>query len=331
MARTARQHDTAINNFGFAQWGTPDFCDPANPTPNNREIAGNIKSLEQSQLALFAGQYACVLYSRDPEAQFTEVPSFSDGRGASRHGVFFGSLAVRTELEPPITSFIAVKPYDARRIDLKMRPSEAVTHDWAVNTYLDSISSGAAYQPVGLWRGRDTYFVPRLLTAYRERATSLDNIFMSTGRDATPKKAKHGMLVGNFGLGLAHGARMTHGDAFPQNFAIDGGNRVIFNDTTTIRPFSKKRDRVVSLAQEDIEDFMSGVLRPEVSSPEMRQIARQEMRDSVFRSWLSKAYVDGALIGAFRAGYDTSGYIVPESDHHRIIDKVLQQYQPSRR
>lgn len=326
MTRTARQPDTAIDHFGFAQWDTPDFCDPVNQTPHNRNIAGQINALKRNQLALFAGQYACVLYSQEPEANFTEVSSFSDGRGASRHGVFFGSLAVQTELEPPITSFIAVKPYDARRIDLKMRPAEAVMHDWAVNTYLDSISSGAAYQPIGLWRGRDTYFVPRLLTSYRERATSLDNIFMSTGRDATPKKAKHGMLVGSFGLGLAHGARMTHGDAFPQNFAIDGGRRIIFNDTTTIRRFSKKQSVVVSLTQEDIEDFMSGVLRPEVSSSEMRVIASEAMRDSVFRSWLNKAYVDGALIGARRAGYDTSGYIVPESDHYRIIDKVLQSY-----
>jgi len=247
---------------------------------------------------------------------------------ASRHGVRFGRVAVSTERHAPITTFVAVKPYDKRRVDLGMKPASAVVHDWATNEHLSRLSSGTAYETAGIWRNGDTFFVPQLLTRYNERSTSLDNYFRADparGDRVSPELIAQAMKLGHFGLGLAHGARITHGDAFPQNFATDG-SRIIFNDTTTLRPFGKEAGSTLRKLDEDVQDFVDGMIHPDASSQHTRRLSVELLKNPAQAAILYDKYLAGARLGRERAGLAESRLIVPEDAHKRMLDTVIQKY-----
>ena len=90
----------------------------AEAAATSREMANLILELRPGDLLLTAAQYMCLATATDPHAAFTEVLDFKTGREASRHGVFFGDLQVRSEKDPTIRRFVAVKPYDSRKVDL---------------------------------------------------------------------------------------------------------------------------------------------------------------------------------------------------------------------
>lgn len=325
MARRAPDH--SIGSLYFTLQEAPDFCDPTNQTPHNRQVIQEVENLQPGQLAVLAGRYACMGAVESPKGSFTEIPEFKAGRTASRHGVYFGDLTVETPQNQPIQTFVAVKPYDKRgSVDLKMRPSHAVVHDWSTNAFLNRLSTGSAYDVLGFGRTNDTFFVPQMVTEFQERSKSLDNVFRSKEPDneTREKRTRHALVLGNAGIGIAHGAQITLGDALPQNFATDG-SRIIFNDTTTLRPYGKK-DRTIPLIEEDVQDFVTGALDPRTSSEETRGISASALRDPEFQRKLYETYLDGARLGARRAGYTPGGLIVPEDTHRTIINEVVAKY-----
>ncbi|GEM_PF-3995870 len=326
--------DFTLSPVEFADIGQPNFEDPNKPSDTNKKIAERLRVLDRRELLLCAGQFACMAASESqPVADFKEIPAFGEGRERSRHGVTFGRLNVQTEQDPVITTFVAMKPYDRRKVDLGMRPERAVTHDWATNQHLRKLSTSGAYEPIGVWRNHDTFFVPGLITWFNERSLSLDNMLQArTDEDglmdaATPLRARQALRLGHFGLGIAHGAHITHGDAFPQNFATDGSH-IIFNDTTTLRPFGSSETTTRTKVDQDVDDFVSGTIHPEMSSPEMQALTSEALKDSEFRTDLYESYMAGAALGAERAGYPKSGLLVPPSTHQQIIDRVVQRYVP---
>lgn len=322
--------DLEIGAVSFPEFVTPQFGDPSRPADANKRFAEQARSMRASELALSAAEYACFAATEAPTALFTRRPDFEKGRDRSRQGVIFGDLDVQSELHTPIMTFTAVKPYDNRKHRrLGVSAEVAVAHDWATNLYLDQLSKGSTYLPIGLWRARDTYPVPRLLTRFNERSTSLDNTFRASsehGDVISPRKAMHALRLGHFALGMGHGARIIHGDAFPQNLAQDG-SRVVYNDTTTFRPFGTKAGRTKALLEEDLADFNRGTLLPDTSSPEMRELVVPLLKSGLFVEHMYHSYVHGARLGAERAGYDTHGLIVPETEHKRIVDRVVQKYE----
>jgi hypothetical protein len=331
MARhETSQPSVPINSVDFAEITPPEFGNPLDPADANKQFADYLRKLDRAQLVLCAGQYACMAASEAPRAGFSDVPEFGEGRERSRHGVRFGKLDIQTEQDPRITTFVALKPYDKRKIDLKMRPEQAVTHDWATNSYLRSISKSGAYEPLGVWRNQDTFFVPGLVTHFNERSLSLDNMLQAEDEKSlalSPARAERVLHLGHFGLGVAHGARITHGDALPQNFATDGAH-IIFNDTTTLRPFGKRDEVTAEKLVEDLDDFSSGALHPEMASVQMRALVSDALRDVATRDLLYESYTAGAVLGAERAGYPKSGLLVSQDAHNLILDRVIQKYAP---
>lgn len=307
-------------------WEAPEFGAPETPSDITKRVANKIEGLAQNHLVLFAEEYPCLVPAQVPTASFTETPSFMEGRKRTRQGVFAGKLAVGTEVDFPAETFVAIKPYDRRMTHFLTRPAQVVAHDWAINNYLNSISSGTAYQPHGLWRNHDTFFVPALLTRLNERSVSLDNIFNAHPEDGealSPGRIRRALELGHFGLGIANGAHMIHGDAFPQNFARDG-KRVIFNDTTTLRPYGQKPAMTQKKIREDVEDFLKGVFHPEASSPEARTLSLAALKDSQYVSSLYQKYIAGARLGAERAGHSSSGLVVDEEAHRKIVNSAVQ-------
>lgn len=226
--------------------------------------------------------------------------------------------------------FVAVKPYDRRRVRFPAHPAQMVAHDWATNHYLNQLSTGTAYEAYGIWRNHDTYYVPALITRFNERAVSLDNPLLSNDTDSDEvyeKRIQRALALGNFGLGFAHGAGILHGDAFPQNFAANG-NRVIFNDTTTLMPFFRKRpDRNNKKMIEDVEDFFDGVFHPSVSTLKSQVAARVAMRSVSTLKDLYGSYLNGANLGAARVekamGSMARGAIIDPQTHFRIIASIV--------
>jgi hypothetical protein len=332
--------DFPLGNVSFMEVEPPEFGNSNEPSEATRRFADLIRGLGQKQLVLCAEQYACMANSEEPpSADFKEIPAFAEGREQSRHGVMFGRLNIETRQDPPITTFVAMKPYDRRGKDSNFgaRPDRAVAHDWATNQHLRKLSTSGAYEPIGLWRGEGTYPVPGLITRFNERSLSLDNLLraLSLDRDGQPDagvsllRARQALHLGHFGLGVAHGIRVTHGDAAPQNFATDGSH-IIFNDTTTIQPFASTQRKNEVRAAADMEDFVSGSIHPDVTTEEMRALTGSALKDTDFRSGLYESYLAGAALGGQRAGFAKSGgVLVPEPVHTQIVDRFIQKYVPA--
>lgn len=310
---------------------TPDFGEPFAPSDRNIALAQRIKDLLPAELLLSADYYPSIPLSKSPKASFTLDPLLSEGRDRSRQGVYFGRLAVSSDLDPHETAQVAVKPFDRRAGDLKMRPEVAVVHEWSANAHLNRIRTGSAYQPIGVWRDPVTDFIPRLVTEYHQRSTSLDNIFRAQsldddGRDGMARWARFGLTTGYYSLGFLHGARITHGDAMPQNFAYRGGRVIIFNDTTTFRPHGANEKKVRERLQADSELFSWGLFHPGASSEEMREKVVTLLTEPAYRATLYRAYVDGAIEGADRGGFTRSGLIVPEKGHSEAISRAIREF-----
>ncbi len=283
--------------------------------------------MQQGGLVIALGQLGCLEGIQNVESKFTRVPEFDEGRTASRQGVYFGTLGVSSERHLPISSHIAVKPYDRRRVDLGARPSVALVHDIATSAHLRAISSSSAYVPMGVYRSHDTFLVPNLLTNFEERSSSLDGVFRQTEtRHPIELKVLHAMRLGHFGLGVLHGAKITHGDAFPQNFATDG-NRVVMNDTTTFRPFGAKTLAVKLKTTEDTQNFMQGVFHPDASTDFTRTVSASVLRHPSVVPTLWRAYIDGVGLSLRRLGEASAPLgVIQEDDHARIIRAVIEKY-----
>ncbi len=333
--------DIPLGKVGFMEIEEPEFGNSNEPLGTTRRFAERIRGLEQNEIMLCAGQFALMASGvRQSEADFKEIPAFAEGREHSGHGVVFGRLNIETMEYPPITTFVAMKPYDDRPKDnnLGARPAWSVAHDWATNQYLRRLSTSGAYEPIGVWRTDDTYFVPGLVTRFNERSLSLDNLLGDRAPvidengeidiDMTQSRARRALHTGHFGLGIANGIRTTHGDAAPRNFATDGSH-VIFNDVTTIQPFSTTRRKNEARAVEDMIKFVSMSIHPDLAPPEMRKLTGAALKEQEFRSALYGSYLVGVALGAERAGYSKSdGVMVPESTHEQIIDRFVQKYVP---
>ncbi len=308
----------------------PDFGSPQDPSERTRKVAYQMREcLSRNHLILLDGGYSDV--GLEPaqyvQAEFVENPAFMEGRRRSKQGVFAGTLAVSTELDPTVDTFVAVKPYDRRRVRFTAHPAHMVAHDWATNHYLNQLSTGTAYQTYGLWRNHDTFYVPALLTRFNESSVSLDNSLLPKDTDseeAYEKRVRRALALGNFGLGFAHGAGILHGDAFPQNFAANG-KRVIFNDTTTLVPFFRKHtDRNRKKMIEDVEDFFDGVFYSPVGTNPTAQIAaRIALRSVSSLNDLYDSYLSGAQLGATRVekvmGSVAKGAVIDSKTHFKVI------------
>ncbi len=330
-------HDKQPQNFSLdpvrlVDIGQPDFVDPNKPSDNNKRIAETILKLNRGEVILAAGQYAYLAASEaTPSAYFEEDPEFGVGREQSRQGVMFGRLDVQTSQHPTITTFAALKPYDKRVVDFKMKPSMAVTHEWATNLHMRRLSAGSAYEPIGVWRRDVPYVTPGLITRFNERSRSLDTVLRATTESDAPidavteERVRHAMHLGHFGLGIAHGAHIIHGDALPQNFAVDG-SRIIFNDTTFMRPFGKDDKVTQARMNEDAADFIGDTVDPQKTSPQIRALTNRVLKDEDFRGTLYDAYARGAAQGAERSGYPKSGLLISQETHQQIIDDVVEDY-----
>ncbi len=318
----------------FKDWEVPDFGSPQDPSERTRKVAYQISEcLSRNHLILLDGGYSDV--GLDPaqyaQAEFVENPDFMKGRRRSRQGVFAGVLTVSTEHDPAVDTFVAIKPYDRRRVGFLAHPAHMVAHDWATNHYLNQLSTGTAYQTYGLWRNHDTFYVPALLTRFNERSVSLDNPLLPKDTDSEEvyeKRLRRTLSLGNFGLGFAHGAGILHGDAFPQNFAVNG-RRVIFNDTTTLRPFfSKRPDRNRRGIVDDVRDFFAGVFHKDVSTPILRGVARTALHTPQMCEELIASYIKGANLGAERVkavtGHATVGEVIDPQRHIRIVREAAE-------
>lgn len=341
-----------IESVSFADFGTPTFEDPNKPSRHNAAIATEVKKLDRSEAALFAGEYACFATVEAPDVEFTLLPEFKTGRGASRQGVYFGDLSVESELQMPISTFVAVKPYDKRKVNFRMRPEMALVHDWATNVHLDGLSSGSTYRPVGVWRNHDTFFVPQLLTRYNERSKSLDNYFQPRHRDVEVEqeqsevpfglvlplnalanerdktRLRHAIELGHFGLGFAHGAGITHGDAFPQNFAIDG-TRILFNDVTTLRPYGPNMEKNEKLVAEDVSDFWTGAFHPDVSTETGRKYILELLHDEDVAGLVFASYMKGMYLSQKRLVKDGRS-LINQKQITDIIKSVADAYATSK-
>ncbi len=319
-----------ISDVRFAHLDPPEFGNPGVPSDGYKRLADVISSVEPEQLAVAVGQLGCFETVQKPSAAFTPVEDFAVGRGASKQGVFFGKLAVGSERHVPIPVYVAVKPYDKRKADLGSRPPIAVAHDIAASGHLARISKDSAYTPVGIYRGQDTFPVPHLITQFEERSTSLDNYFkqpeISTDVAGASRQILHAMRLGNFGLGLLHGARITHGDAFPQNFAVDG-SRVVLNDTTSFRPFPKNPGKVKVKVVEDVSDFVSGIFHPGGSTLFARTLSASVLRHPSVLPELTRAYTNGIALSLQRLQEKQPplGVLIPD-EHTELIRQVAAKY-----
>jgi len=310
---TSDQYRQSITT-SLESWSNPDFCDVHHQTKNNLEIIHRAADIPNDHYVRFIGKGVLVAELDQPQAFFTAKPEFSVGKEASKQGVYFG------ELVHGGSTFVAVKPFDGKKVPFETSNEGATVHDWAANMYLNTLKAGLAFQPLGIWRG-DT--VPQLVTKFVEGSTSLDNIFKSNGADATPDasraRAQFGLELGQYGTGVAHGMRIILGDNSPQNIATSFDQALIFNDTTSFRPFYRGVRRTNSAQQDDILEFMKGVFEPLSSSAEMRKHARSLLSDRAYVELLHKKYIDGARFGARLAGYDRSGPIVGGITFRRLI------------
>lgn len=327
-----REPTVSVSDLVFDSWPEPVFGDPRIKSGPNKEFALRARELPLGRMALMPEEFELVSGSDEPTAVFEEVESFRVGREYSRQGVYFGNLSLSTMIDPTTLEFVAMKPFDRRRVkNFGVSPDLALTHEYAANKYLSRISSGTAYEPLGIWRRPpDTFFVPTLVTRFMENSTSLDNVFRGNV-SATKEHVLRAFALGSFGLGLAHGAQIVHGDAYPQNFAING-MRVLFNDTTSLRPYSRRKDGVIddkktgAKIRTDIEDFVEGAFLPEVSSEEMREISESVLSGEDYLSYIYNKYILGAKLGSERSGLPRSSIIVGSDEHSKIIIKVVDKY-----
>ena len=315
-----------IDSVGFTSLEPPVFCNPAQPNEGYKRLARDFEGMGQGGLLIALGQLSCLEGVQNPESEFTLVPQFGVGRTASRQGVYFGTLDLSSERHQPITSHVAVKPYDRRRVDLGARPAVAIAHDIATSAHLRRISDSSAYVPLGVYRSFGTFFVPNLLTNFEERSTSLDGVFRQTEEGSIGRKVLHAMKLGHFGLGVLHGAKIIHGDAFPQNFATDG-TRVVMNDTTTFRPFGNNGSAVMSKTREDIQDFMQGVFHPDASTDFTRSVSAPVIRNPSVRLTLWRAYAEGVGLSLNRLREASAPLgVLGEDEHACILRTVVDKY-----
>lgn len=319
----------SLDGVRLAEVPKPEFCDPNKPAKVNLQLAHWFRQFGVDQMVVFADDFSEMTDAAFVAAEFTKIERFREGREKSRQGVYFGELAIETDLYPTAQTFVAVKPYDNRKkINFGMRRERALVQEWATNLYLNSISNGSAYEPIGFWRNADTYYVPQLLTRFNESSVSLDNVFGETtenGGFIAGARAMHAMNLGFLALGIAHGVRLVHGDAFPQNFAIQG-RRIIFNDTTSMRPYPQNETKRIKGIELDVEAFTAGTMVLDSASDEMSVLSLKALLHPDFRSRLYASYLKGAQIGASRAGYSKDHLLVPEDVHHRIIRDVVDRY-----
>lgn len=313
----------------FTDWDTRalGFNAPEHPSDAAKRIVREIGRLGERHLVLFQDNYPGFIGSENVEANFTSNPDFMIGREQSRQGVYAGPLSVTAEL-PTISTFVAVKPFDPRdgkRTGLRAPPAHAVVHDLATNLHLNRISSGTAYTPYGILTGDDEFIVPSLITEFNERATSLNNTFLDKPSDteAHKKRVLRAIELGSFGLGVVHGARMIHGDAYPHNFAVDG-KTIIVNDTTTVRPFYRSRATNKQLIKEDVRDFFDGVFDKENSSDMSRSIALSALRGEEVQNRMHDIYLDGVRLGAERADFSQGGLSVDDRTYTETINNAIE-------
>lgn len=327
---------TGIEHVEIQSLQPPDFCEPFAQTNHNLALAERIAGLQVAHMVLLGDHYPSLTISRRPHAGFVEDrENLRNGRDRSRQGVFFGYLTAGSEIVSDTVSQVAVKPYGDEKGDVGMTSEVALVHEWGVNTHLNRLRSGTAYDAVGFWGDRAKDVVPRMVTDFMSRSTSLDNTFRKepirngSGDLFIPSPwIEQALYMGNYALGYLHGARITHGDALPQNLAHTGRTpELVFNDTTTFRPFGANDRKIKLRAKKDILDFTEGVFLPFPGGEMMRHASATFLAAESRAYYLYMSYVDGAREGASRSGYGTSGIIVPQNDHRSILETVVRRYE----
>lgn len=306
---------TAISSVDLGDFNQLNFWYPASPFENEQHarVSNLVFGLARNALVLASNDYAC-FRETESTATFDIVPGFAKGREQSRHGVFFGVLAVQSTPQVPITTFAAVKPYDRRKIDLEMKPCDAVTHDLSTLQFLNRLSAGTSYDPVGVWRDNDTFVVPRIITKFNEGSVSLDNFLEEPIQERLIKAAK----LGHFGLGILHGSGIIHRDAFPQNFATNA-NRVIFNDVTTFRHTPNDSAKSTKDVSDDIQAFLKGLTHERaVDNEEVRSLMTRLLLNEQFLEMLYGSYIEGAALAKKRLLRSGKG---KDDIHHKLATK----------
>ncbi len=315
-----------IASTTFEGWGVPDFTEPKRQTEHNRDIIKRIGEMPHGHYVRFLGKDALLSELDNPDALFVSKPEFSEGKEATKQGVYFGDIFHRTSSQPARSTFVAVKPYNAKLVEFGTTGEGAVVHDWAVNTYLNALRPGLAFQPIGVWRDGT---IPQLVTKYVDGAASLDNVFKADGKKgiASQDRARFGLELGQYGTGVGHGVRITLGDNPPQNIATSYDNPLIFNDTTSFRRFGKSPHQTDVAMLDDVGDYVKGVFDKSSSSPDMRAHAVRLLKDTDYVRRLYGKYVEGARYGARIAGYDRSGPLITESVYLKTVANLVNHFE----
>ena len=161
-------------------------------------------------------------FSHMESSEFFDVPEWARGRQDSVQGVFFGHLALGTEVEVPV----AVKPY--------ISAFNACAHEVAMNLFLES-KGLRVYQTLGMSWSQEQGAA--LISSFEEESRSLDNAKWSRGlSEPLGKYLTNLEAIEQVGqsFGLMHGNGIIHKDAQIKNFAVNG-SEVVLIDLTTAR------------------------------------------------------------------------------------------------
>lgn len=311
----------------------PLFGNPYKPEERSKRITDRLGELLPNELLLIAGEFACFGSGVEISAEFEQYQAFSRGRDLSKQGVYFGEMRVGSDTDVEIATHVASKPYDDRKVNFGMNITVPgiVTQEWAMSAFLNRLLSGSAYVPVGFWRTSDPdHLVPQMLTRYVENSTSLDTAFRVDPSGNVPQstmRAKKSLLNASYGLGILHGAGITHGDAYPQNIAVTGGSRIVFNDTTTMLPFSKKRNDNAFKVEKDVRDLFAGVFHIDASSEGMRELTAEILQGESLQRNLYEIYMNGSKVAENRLGQvREEPLIVGNVEFQGIIKRAVDKY-----
>lgn len=217
--------------------------------------------------------------------KFENVGAWAKGRQDSLQGVFFGRIALGTEIEAPV----AVKPYQTS--------FNAGAHEAAMLLHLEGMGL-RVYSLLGMAWSQEQGFA--MITSFEEESRSLDNVNWSKkleqplGKHLTNLEAIE--QVGH-SLGVMHGNGVTHGDAQIKNFAVNGKD-IVLMDLTTARSMVSEDGSV------DEVNLQSGMYKDTSRVIESLQAkhflpdATPEEWDSFYSNVIATAY----LAGLFRAG-----------------------------
>lgn len=279
---TSEKLGSVYTSSEFLSWEVPD-----------RESTGRMRRLlsemGRSTLVLDEVKYSGMTFGDKAHASLIESEEFRGGREDSAHQVRFGQLVLNGSDFREQPEFVAIKPYEDRA-DLY--------REWAAHEYLNSLFDRQVGY-VNLAVHNDRQGVESIISQYDHDVVSFDSTFWAD--DDTPASAlrpeilrRHAVL-GLQGLGMFHGARMTHGDAQVKNLAADRlGPRAIDLETAEILD-SETIDDPSSFQQtrNDISSFIESMGRVD----ENREKIIEALSSDKIADRLVRAYKSGVMEG----------------------------------